>query len=320
MSTAANGNATKITGTATRVEVFLGKGGVGKTTCSAATALQRADRGQASLVISTDPTPSLSHIFEITGAHRERELRPGLLLTELGLEDVRNMWNEEFGRDVYGVFSSFVDVDYGTFVRFMTSVLPGLNEEFMVDYIRRLAIDGRYRHVVWDTAPLGQTLALLGMPSMLAEHLRAAPRIYSRLRTAGERRESVLEILGRWQDLAAECMAFLRRDVVLSLVTIPEALALCQLDGVVEELGRYDLRISRLIVNNVVGVTDSPFLAQKRQQQQAHLAQLRERHGDVPIVEIPLFPQEIRGVERLQTVGRLLCPVVADVGQHADAG
>lgn len=320
MSTAANGNATKITGTATRVEVFLGKGGVGKTTCSAATALQRADRGQASLVISTDPTPSLSHIFEITGAHRERELRPGLFLTELGLEDVRNMWNEEFGRDVYGVFSSFVDVDYGTFVRFMTSVLPGLNEEFMVDYIRRLAIDGRYRHVVWDTAPLGQTLALLGMPSMLAEHLRAAPRIYSRLRTAGERRESVLEILGRWQDLAAECMAFLRRDVVLSLVTIPEALALCQLDGVVEELGRYDLRISRLIVNNVVGVTDSPFLAQKRQQQQAHLAQLRERHGDVPIVEIPLFPQEIRGVERLQTVGRLLCPVVADVGQHADAG
>jgi len=129
----------------------------------------------------------------------------------------------------------------------------------------------------------------------------------------------VLEILGRWQDLAAECMAFLRRDVVLSMVTIPERLALCQLDGVVEELGRYDLRISRLIVNNVVGVTDSPFLAQKRQQQQAHLEQLRERHGDLPIVEIPLFPQEVRGVERLQTIGRLLCPAGAEVGQRADA-
>ena len=290
----------------TRVQVFLGKGGVGKTTCSAATALQLADRGQSSLVISTDPTPSLSHIFEIEGAHRERELRPGLFLTELGLEDVRNMWNEEFGRDVYAVFSSFVDIDYPSFVQFMTSVLPGLNEEFMVDYIRRLARESRYRHVVWDTAPLGQTLALLGMPSMLGEHLRTAPRIYSRLRTTGERKESVMEILGRWQDLAAVCMDFLRRDVRFSMVTIPEALAVCQLGVVRDELRRHGLGISRLIVNNVVQVTDSPFLEEKRRQQQTQLESIRERHGDVPIVEIPLFPQEVRGLERLRAVGRLL--------------
>ena len=290
----------------TRVQVFLGKGGVGKTTCSAATALQLADDGQASLVISTDPTPSLSHIFEIEGEHREREVRPGLYMTELGLDDVRSMWNEAFGREVYGVFSSFVDVDYGSFVQFMTSVLPGLNEEFMVDYIRRLALESRYRHVVWDTAPLGQTLALLGMPSMLAEHLRTAPRIYSHLRTTGERREPVIEILGRWRDLAAECMEFLRREVALSMVTIPEALAVCQLDDVIEELARYDLRISRLIVNNVVQAVDSPFLEQKRSQQQPHLERLRERHGGLPIVEIPLFPREVRGVERLRAVGQLL--------------
>jgi len=319
MAAAATDQASNRVSSGTRVQVFLGKGGVGKTTCSAATALQLADGGQPSLVISTDPTPSLSHIFEIEGAHREREVRPGLFLTELGLDDVRNMWNEAFGRDVYGVFSSFVDIDYRTFVQFMTSVLPGLNEEFMVDYIRRLRLEGRFRHVVWDTAPLGQTLALLGMPSMLAEHLRTAPRIYSHLRTAGERKESVIEILTRWGDLAAECMEFLRRDVVFSMVTIPEALALQQLDGVVDELRRYDLRISRLIINNVVQAADSPFLAQKRQQQQAHLEQLRERHGDVPMVEIPLFPQEVRGVERLRTVGRLLCPVAADIDRKTDA-
>jgi arsenite-transporting ATPase len=290
----------------TRVQVFLGKGGVGKTTCSAATALALAERGDQSLVISTDPTPSLSHIFEISGEHREREVLPGLRLTELGLRDVRAMWDERFGRDVYGVFSSFVDIDYPTFVEFVTAVLPGLNEEFMVDYIRRLALEARYAHVVWDTAPLGQTLALLGMPQLLAEHLRTAPRIYSHLRTTGERREPVIEILGRWRDLAAECMEFLRRDVALSMVAIPEALAVCQLDDVIEELARYDLRISRLIVNNVVQAVDSPFLEQKRSQQQPHLECLRERHGGLPIVEIPLFPREVRGVERLRAVGQLL--------------
>ena len=217
------------------------------------------------------------------------------------------MWDEQFGREVYAVFSSFVAVDYETFVEFVTSVLPGLNEEFMVDYIRRLALEARYRHLVWDTAPLGQTLALLGMPSMLAEHLRAAPRIYSQLRTTGERKESVMEVIRRWQQLAADCMAFLQRDVRFSMVTISEALAVNQLDGVVAELGRYGIAIGRLIVNNVVQLTDSPFLEQKRQQQRPHLERLRERYGAaVPIVEIPLFSQEVRGLERLRTVGRLL--------------
>jgi len=120
-----------------------------------------------------------------------------------------------------------------------------------------------------------------------------------------------MEILARWRDLAAECMAFLRRDVRFTMVTIPEALAVCQLETVRDELRRYGLEISRLIVNNVVQVTDSAFLAQKMRHQRPHLERLREQHGDVPIVEIPLFPQEVRGVERLRAVGRLLCPAAA---------
>ena len=289
------------------VHVFLGKGGVGKTTCSAATAVQLAESGEPSLVISTDPTPSLSHIFEIEGAHREREVCPGLFLTELGLQDVRSLWDERFGREVYAVFSSFVAVDYATFVEFVTSVLPGLNEEFMVDYIRRLALEARHRHVVWDTAPLGQTLALLGMPSMLAEHLRAAPRIYSQLRTTGEHRESVMSVIRRWQQLAADCMAFLQGDARLSMVTIPEALAVNQLAGVVDELRRYGIAVGRLIVNNVIQATDSRFLEEKRQQQRPHIDELQRHFGAaMPIVELPLFSREVRGLDRLRTVGRLL--------------
>ena len=302
----------------TRVHVFLGKGGVGKTTCSAATALRLAELGQPSLVISTDPTPSLSHIFGIEGLHRDREVLPGLYLTEFGLDDVRAMWDEKFGREVYGVFSSFVDVDYATFVQFMTSVLPGLNEEFMVDYIRRLAAGGtRYRNVVWDTAPLGQTLALLGMPAMLEEHLRTAPRIYSHLRTSGERKEPVMTIIARWRQLATDCMQFLRRDVAFSMVVIPETLSLRQLDGVVRELARHALRIDRLVVNNVVQDPDSPFLQQKRRQQQEHLQHLRATFGHLPIVEIPLFPEEVRGLERLRAVGGRLYPARLVASDHA---
>jgi arsenite-transporting ATPase len=301
----------------TRVHVFLGKGGVGKTTCAAATALALAEAGEPSLVISTDPTPSLSHIFGLEGQHRDREVLPNLFMTEFGLDDVRAMWDERFGREVYGVFSSFVDIDYPTFVQFMTSVLPGLNEEFMVDHIRRVALDARFRNVVWDTAPLGQTLALLGMPAMLDEHLRAAPRIYSHLRTSGERREPVIAIIGRWRRLAADCMAFLREGVSFSMVTIPEALSVCQLDGVVRELARYGLGFDRIVVNNVVQASDSALLARRMQQQRPHLDRIQAQFSHLPIVQIPWFPEEVRGLDRLRAVGRHLreapAPAAAEV-------
>lgn len=295
---------------ADRVHVFIGKGGVGKTTCAAATALHFADAGEPSLALSTDPTPSLSHIFELSGRQRDREVAPHLFVTELGLAQVRAMWDEQFGREVYAVFSAFVEIDYPDFVDFMTSVLPGLNEEFMVDHVRRLVLGERYRRVVWDTAPLGQTLALLGMPAMLSRHLRLAPRVYSHLRTSGARRESVMQVLRRWATLADECMTFLRTGVTFSLVTIAEALAVRQLEDVFTELGRYRIAVRRLIVNNVVTDPDSAFLRRKAEQQRPHLDLLRQRYGDRPILEIPLFPYEVRGTDRLREVASLLHPPV----------
>lgn len=292
----------------TGIRVFLGKGGVGKTTCAAATALHCAEGGERTLALSTDPTPSLSHIFDCRRSPPGHEVVPGLCLTELGLEEVRSMWDERFGREVYAVFSAFVEIEYDTFVAFMTSVLPGLSEEFMVDYVRRLALEGRYRQIVWDTAPLGQTLALLGTPSLLARHLRLAPRVYSHLRTSGEGRESMMDVLHRWEALANLCMAFLRQNVRFVLVVIPEALALRQLDDVFRELGRYGLRVEQLIVNNVITSPDSPFLARKAAQQQEHLRQLRHGYGHLPLTEIPLFPQEVQGLERLRQVAALLRP------------
>ena len=291
-----------------RIHVFLGKGGVGKTTCAAATAIHFADTGEDTLVLSTDPTPSLSHIFELEGRSRERPILPHLWVTELGRDEVRAMWDEEFGREVYAVFSAFVEIEYQSFMSFMTSVLPGLNEEFMVDHIRRLAARGRFRRIVWDTAPLGQTLALLETPALLAEHLRLAPRVYSHLKASGEGRESVMQVLRRWDELARTCMDFLRREVRFTMVTIAEALAVRQLEGVFGELERYGLGVGRLIINNVVTDPDSEFLRRKAEQQRPHLGLLRNRYRDCDPVTIPLFPGEIRGVDQLRQVAAVLHP------------
>ena len=115
------------------VTMFTGKGGVGKTTCAAATALHFAEAGEASLVLSTDPIPSLSDIFEVTNGGHPQRVADNLVLAELGLADVKRAWDEKFGREAYQVFSSLVDIAYPEFVDFITSVLPGLQEEFLVD-------------------------------------------------------------------------------------------------------------------------------------------------------------------------------------------
>lgn len=288
------------------IVMFVGKGGVGKTTCAAATALYYASHGEQTLAISTDPTPSLSHIFEVDNVRGAEDILGSLQLRELGMQEIKGMWDKKFGREVYAVFSSFVSIGYEEFVDFITSILPGMRDEFMVDYIRELSRENRYSRIVWDTAPLGQTLSLLQMPAMLGQHLKTAPRIYSKLKFGKESRKPILDIIRDWEKLSMVDMDFLRSEVRFILVTIPEALAVRQLDKVVSEFDQYGLEIEQLIINNVVKDGDSQFLITRAEQQGEYIRALHDRYSDMTIVEIPMFPREITGVDRLREIGKYL--------------
>ncbi|MBA7493240.1 Arsenical pump-driving ATPase [subsurface metagenome] len=298
----------QVTTNRSSITMFAGKGGVGKTTCAATTALHYAASGEQTLAISTDATPSLSHIFEVASDQKPTKVLGSLYINELGIEEVKEMWDEKFGREVYEVFSSFVSIDYQEFVEFMISLLPGLSDEFMVDYIRELSQKGRYNTIVWDTAPLGQTLTLLQTPAMLGNHLRMAPRIYSKLKLGQRSREPVLDIIKRWERLSADNMDFLRNEVRFTMVTIPEALAVEQLEDVFGELNKYGLKVEQLIINNVVKAEDSDFLLTKARQQKNYLEVIYDRYSDRQIVELPMFPYELKGLDRLREVERILFP------------
>jgi len=289
--------------------MFAGKGGVGKTTCAGATALHYASLGEPTLIISTDPTPSLSHIFEISSKQKPVKVLDNLFLAELGLDEVKQMWDRKFGKEVYEVFSSFVSIKYDAFVDFMSSILPGLSDEFMVDYIRELSLGSDYDHIVWDTAPLGQTLGLLETPTMLREHLKPAPRIYSQLKLGAASRRPVMEILKAWEKLSGQDMDFLRSQVNYVLVTIAEALAVEQLDSILVEMQKYGFKPVQLTVNNVIKeIGSSEFLKTKSDQQQQYLKLLYSTYSHLQIIEIPLFPHEIKGVDRLRLVEKYLFP------------
>ncbi len=288
------------------IYMFSGKGGVGKTTCTAATALHHASLGKKTLAISTDAAPSLAHIFEVKNAEKPAQITDSLFIDEIGTPEVEEMWDQKFGREVYEVFSSIVSLDYDSFKEFMSSMLPGLADEFMVDYIRELKLSGKYESIIWDTAPLGQTLALLHTPSMLIEHLRLAPRIYSNFKFGQKQKSSIMEIIKGWQKLSQDCLDFLRAEVRFNIVTIPEALAFEQLENVFSEMDKNGFKIGQLVINNVIKADESQFLKSKAAHQRQYLDLIHTKFSDTKIIEMPMRPYEIKGIERLKEVQEAL--------------
>jgi arsenite-transporting ATPase len=76
-------------------------------------------------------------------------------------------------------------------------------------------------------------------------------------------------------------------------------------------LCRYGFQVEQLIINNVIKVNDSEFLKTKAAQQKKYLNIMHERYKDIPIVEVPLFPYELKGWDRLKEVERILYPIVS---------
>jgi arsenite-transporting ATPase len=288
-----------------RVTMFCGKGGVGKTTSAAATALHHAMSGKKTLIISTDFTPSLRDIFEVDSAAKPARVTDNLYLDEISYDNVKVLWDKKFGPQVFDLFSTFVEIDYQDFVGYVATMLPGIRDEFMVDYIRELSESGEYERVVWDTAPAGQTLGLLRMPSLMNHHLKPAFKIYSSLKSTHNLKRSVLGVIKDWEQLSNKDMTFLREQVQFNLVTIAEALAVRQLHDIFEEFKSYGLGISHIVINQVVEDADSPFLRRKAQLQQKYLAEVEGSYG-TDSTRVPLFPYEIKGVERLKEVERRL--------------
>ena len=135
-----------------------GKGGVGKTTCASAIALRFADSGQRTLLLSSDPTASLSDIFECNLGTQLTPI-PGvanLWGLELGREQVLGMWRDRYGAQIYEVLSSFLPV--GPEIIDYIAEAPGVVEEqFMLAYILDLIQGSGFEKIIWDTAPAGHT-------------------------------------------------------------------------------------------------------------------------------------------------------------------
>ena len=304
-----------------RLIMVGGKGGVGKTTCSAALALHFARAGEKTLLISSDPTPSLSDIFEAEIGAREKRI-PGvnhLYGLEISSEVILQRWKERFGPEIHEVLSAFSDVDYD-FVDYIGGA-PGIEEEYMLQAIRELVEGGTYRRVIWDTAPAGHTLRLLHLPQLFLNHLEAAARFYMNLYGAlgklastvrlRKSKRTLLQIIEGWKDLSQGVLDFIRDPgrTAYVIVTIAEALGVRLTERLLKDFDEFRLPVRHLIVNNLIQEADCLFHRQRKKMQQEYLRVLRRNYGQrLALVEVPLLAQEVRGVERIAQVAGILFP------------
>jgi arsenite-transporting ATPase len=301
----------ELDGSDKRVIMFGGKGGVGKTTCSATTALHHASLGKRTLIVSSDLTPSLSDIFEMEAGPRETPV-PGvqnLYALEVGPEDVTRRWKEKFGPEIYEAASSLIDMEYDEIVDYV-AMAPGIQEEFMLDYVLERIKDGAYDLIVWDTAPAGDTLRLLELPYKFIEHLRIAPKVYLQVRDAFKlKKVPFLNIIEGWKALAEEVTSFVKdtNNTEFILVTIPEGLGVYQARRLVSEFERFGLKIHYLLVNNVVKEADCEFHRQRMTMQSKYLRLLEDEYADrMELIHVPLFPNEMKGAKSLRELEKVL--------------
>jgi arsenite-transporting ATPase len=296
-----------------------GKGGVGKTTCATAIAVHFARVGRKTLVISSDPTPSLSDIFEVEIGDRQTPIKKikGLYAIEISSDVVLNMWRERFGPEIYEVISSFADVDYD-FVDYIGTA-PGIEEEYMLNYILELVESKQFDLVVWDTAPAGHTLRLLHLPQIFLKHLEAATKFYMNIYSYFEKlketvklqkgKRTLLEIISSWEALAMKIVDFIRdqEKSEFIIVTIPEALGVKQTERIISDFDQYELMVNHMIVNYVVKEADCAFHRERKAMQMEYTRILEDRYGErIKLIQVPLAPHEIKGVERIEQISKIL--------------
>ncbi len=291
-----------------------GKGGVGKTTCAAAIASHIAAMGRKTLLITSDMTPSLSDVLEQQIGSNVTSVCKNLDAYEISQETIVSWWRNRFGQDFSDILEHIVDLEsldkesQHQLLDYIGSA-PALREETMLDVVRDMSESWGYDRVVWDTAPAGETLNLLDMPTNIRKHLRAGARVFEGLDRIGKQligKRAIAEIMNEWCRASEKISRFLHASSAFLIVANPEALVVNQTRRLIATLLDYNLTIHGVVINRVIEEPDSPSLAALQDRQGTYIEELRRMAGKCPVATLPLSLTEIRGVKRLQEIGEML--------------
>lgn len=297
-----------------RILTFTGKGGVGKTSVSAATAVRLSELGYRTLVLSTDPAHSLSDSFNLSLGAEPTKIKENLHAIEVNpYVDLKENWQsvQKYYTRVFmaqGVSGVMADE---------MTILPGMEELFSLLRIKRYKSSGLYDALVLDTAPTGETLRLLSLPDTLSWGMKAVKNVNKYIvrplskplskmsdRIAHyippeEAIESVDQVFDELEDI---------RDILtdnetstVRLVMNAEKMSIKETMRALTYLNLYGFKVDMVVVNRLLDTKeDSGYLEKWKGIQQKYLGEIEEGFSPLPVTKLKMYEQEVVGLPALE--------------------
>ena len=308
------------------IVIFAGKGGLGKTTCSAGLShYMAAKRKRKVLCFSTDPQASLSDIFDrdIFGKGAI-EVIPRLDVVEIDADRRVSDYQEEVKqkiRTMYGLteippeIEEYID---------STSAEPAMYESATYDAMADLVAAGQHDVYVFDMPPFGHGVRMIAMAEILSkwvgkitEAREKAQEYEAVAATMKGTKVSEDEVLRELQEIQGKITRFTdlmvdERRTSFFMVLIPERMAILDTERALEMFDALGLRMAGLIVNQVYpkeladadGGEAVEFLRNRTRMQQRYLDEIRSKFGSKVIAMLPMYPREPRGLEMIEKVSQ----------------
>jgi arsenite-transporting ATPase len=298
---------------------FGGKGGVGKTVMAGATAIYLASLGKRTLLCSTNPVHSLSSCFgqQFIG-HGETHVEGCNNLYALEIETAATV--EKYRENTRGRILDFlkysdIPIDPTPFVDAATTN-PAFEESAMFDNVMDIILANKYDCYIFDTAPVAHTYRLLGMSKMYdiwlgkmiksREDAMCLKKSLSFKKDKKEVCDPMIEGMLESRRKTGEIRKLLTNPKLTAFyfVTLPLMLPISVVERFIYWVKAFQIPVGGVIVNQVMQQTDStsPFIVNKMAEQKTYLELIDKKFGSLVSARIPMFDNEIDGVEMLRKV------------------
>jgi arsenite/tail-anchored protein-transporting ATPase len=290
-----------------RIILYLGKGGVGKTTISAATAVRSALQGKRTLVVSTDLAHSLADCLNVPLTSDPTELMTNLWAQEVNvMDEMRRGW----GKVQDSMSKALRKRGYDSVMSEELALIPGMDEIVGLINIYRNARDGDFEVVVIDAAPTGETVRLLSMPDTFQWYagrimnLQNGPLSLARpLIKAFMPSTDILEAVQNLSERVKTLREVLSNPEISSYrpVVNPERMVIKEALRAETYLALFGYPIDAVICNRVLqaGNYADAFMQEMYQNQDRLRRQIHQTFAPLPIWEAPYYAHEILGIKEL---------------------
>jgi arsenite-transporting ATPase len=302
---------------------FGGKGGVGKTTAASATALHllnQLKRNESILLFSTDPAHSLSDSLDIKVGNRLVEVKQLRGARLFAYEMDASLALERFRAANTKVLAEIAErgtlLDEDDINELLSLSLPGLDEVMSLFELSELDREGKYAHIVVDTAPSGHTTRLLRLPEVFERVVRALDLMsekhryivahFARRRVVGDQVDVFLRDLSLRIE-AVRAVLHDREQTSFTLVTIPEAMSVLETQRYLALLTEQGVPVTDLIVNRVEQEHgECEYCRARVKTQRRWMKEIAKTFRRLKIHHLPLQPKEVRGIDDLKRIGKLI--------------